>query len=302
MKRSHYILAIMTLDALTRRSFVTLMTAAAVLDATPARIAVHGHRGARSVRPENTLPAFQYAVAQGVDVLEMDMAVTRDNVIVLSHDPEMNPKYCSGPAGLPRVIRQMTLAELRQWDCGSKVNPEFPKQQAVPGTRVPTLDEVFAATKASPVEYNIETKIFASKPELTPSPEEFAKLFLAVVRKHQLEARVILQSFDPRTLVAMAQLEPRIRLSMLTPTSAADALKNWVAACREGGNARIISPNHFTVTKARVEEAHAAGLTVVPWTANEPAQWQKLIDAGVDAIITDDPAELIAYLKAKGLR
>ncbi len=267
------------------------------------RIAVHGHRGARSVLPENTLPAFQHAIQAGADVLEMDMAVTKDNVIVLSHDPEMNPKHCTPPdASAPRVIRQMTLAELRRWDCGQPANTEFPKQKAVPGTRVPTLDEVFAATRNAPVEYNIETKIFRDKPQLTPSPEDFARLFLDVVRKHKLESRVILQSFDNRTLIAMAKLDPKIRRSMLVPTGMTDALKNWVDSCREAANAPIISPHYRTVTPARVAEAHQAGLTVVPWTANDPAEWQKLVDAKVDAIISDDPAELIAWLKAKGLR
>ncbi|MCX6633324.1 MAG: glycerophosphodiester phosphodiesterase family protein, partial [Candidatus Solibacter sp.] len=106
-------------------------------------IQVHGHRGARAVRPENTLPAFEYAIAAGVDALELDMAVTRDNVIVVSHDPELQAPVCSGPGG-KAVIRELTLAEVRQWDCGAKQNPGFPKQQAVPGTKMPTLDEVFA--------------------------------------------------------------------------------------------------------------------------------------------------------------
>jgi glycerophosphoryl diester phosphodiesterase len=281
---------------------IALLLLAVMTIATAApRIEVHGHRGARSLRPENTLPAFQYAIEQGVDVLEMDMAVTKDDIVVISHDPVL-PAFCEGPDGATRVIRQLTFAELQRFDCGSKTVAEFPQQRAVPGTRMPSLDQVFAATKSAKVRYNIETKIFKDKPELTPTPERFVELFLATVKKHQLESRVILQSFDPRTLVAMAKLDPKIERSMLTPTSALDALKNWVEACREGGNAKIISPHHMTVTKGRVEEAHQAGLTVVPWTANEASQWQKLVDAGVDAIITDDPAALIAWLKSKGLR
>lgn len=273
-----------------------------VLMATTAaadRIAVHGHRGARAVLPENSLPAFEYAVKIGADVLELDMAVTKDDIVVVSHDPEMNPKFCAGPEGRSRVIREMTLDQLKKWDCGAKANPDFPKQKAIPGTRVPTLDEVFQATKAAPVQYNIETKIFADKPSLTPTPEKFAELVLAVVRKHGLESRTILQSFDARTLVAMARLEPRIRRSFLTPTGALYAMKNWVEACKAAGNATIISPHFMTVTRGHVEEAHRAGLTVVPWTANEPGQWQRLIGAGSDAIITDDPAALIEWLKTR---
>ena len=266
------------------------------------RIQVHGHRGARAAMPENSLSAFQYAIEQGVDVLEMDMAVTKDNVVVLSHDSEMNPAFCSGPAGSPKAIREMTLEELRKWDCGAKVNPEFPKQKAIAGTRVPTLDEVFTATKKAKVEYNIETKISRNKPELAPSPEEFVRLFLNLVKKHHLEGRVILQSFDFRTLVAMRQLEPKIRLSALMPESALGAFKDWVGLCKDAANAEIISPHYRVTTKGRVESAHRAGLKVIPWTANDPDQWEKLADYGVDAIITDDPAALIGWLKTKGLR
>src|ERR1041385_878632 len=106
------------------------------------KILGHGHRGARARRPENTLPAFQYAIEQGVDALEMDMAVTKDNVVVISHDPILEPPVCTGPTA-KGVIHQLTLAEVRQWDCGAVRNPRFATQQTVPGTRVPTLDEVF---------------------------------------------------------------------------------------------------------------------------------------------------------------
>lgn len=271
------------------------MTIATNMDA---RILVHGHRGARAVRPENTLPAFEYALKAGVDVLELDLAVTKDNVVVVSHDPEMHPAICTGPTGATtKVIREMTLAELKQWDCGAKVNPDFPKQTPVPGTRVPTLDEVFQLAAKTKVEFNIETKIFASKPQLTPEPKEFARLVLEVVRKYKLESRVILQSFDNRTLIAMAELAPGIRRSMLTPSGPGDRGKDWVELCREAANAQIISPHYRLVTPEKVAAAHKAGLVVVPWTANDEAEWAKLVAARVDAIISDDPAALIAFLR-----
>src|SRR6516162_2149025 len=110
--------------------------------AQPPRILVHGHRGARARMPENTLPAFEYAIQHGVDALEMDMAVTKDNVIVISHDPILETPVCAGPRN-GVVIHTLTLAEVRQWDCGAVQNPNFHTQQTVPGTRVPTLDDVF---------------------------------------------------------------------------------------------------------------------------------------------------------------
>src|SRR5437588_12753790 len=100
-------------------------------------IAVHGHRGARAMRPENTLPAFEYAIAQGVDALELDMAVTKDGVVVVSHDPELRAPVCTGPRDAV-AIHSLALSEVRQWDCGGQQNPQFPRQQPAPGTKMPT--------------------------------------------------------------------------------------------------------------------------------------------------------------------
>ena len=260
------------------------------------QIQVHGHRGARALRPENTLPAFEYAIAAGVDALELDMAVTKDNVLVVSHDPELRGPVCAGPKERA-VIHELTLAEVRQWDCGGKQNPGFPKQQAVPSTKMPTLDEVFALAPKGKFLFNIETKSFPNRPEVTPPPDEFVRMVLAAIRKHHLESRVVLQSFDFRTLVAMKKIAPEIQLSALysgTP-------KDFVALGKESG-AQIISPVANLVTPEQVKAAHAAGLKVLPWTVNTPEEWQRLVDANVDGIISDDPAALIAWLKEKGKR
>jgi glycerophosphoryl diester phosphodiesterase len=291
-----------------------------------ATIQVQGHRGARAMRPENTLPAFEYAIAAGADALELDMAVTKDNVVVISHDPVLRPPVCSGPKPLA-VIHQLTLAELRQWDCGAIQNPEFATQQTVPGTRMPTLDEVFQLAGKGKFRFNIETKIFPNRasqaaaeamlkrmgldpgsesgraalaaamsvgPDVTPSPEDFVKLVLASIRRFHLEDRVILQSFDYRTLHAMKKLAPEILLSALC----SDRDRSFVEIAKDA-DAQIVSPTFSTVTPEKVKEAHAAGLQVIPWTANKPADWDRLIEAQVDAIITDDPAGLLAYLKGR---
>lgn len=254
---------------------------------------VQGHRGARALRPENTLPAFEYAIAQGVDALELDMAVTRDNVIVVSHDPYLEPPVCTGPQ--PKAtIRELTLAEVKKWDCGAQRNPAFPRQQPVPGTRMPTLDEVFALAPKGTFLFNIETKSFPDHPELTPAPEEFSRMVLEKIRAHHLESRVILQSFDFRTLHAMKKLAPEIRLAALYSGPA----KSFVEIAREAG-AGIISPAFALVTPEQVKTSHAAGLEVIPWTPDTPADWDRLIAAGVDSIITDDPAGLIEHLKRR---
>lgn len=275
--------------------YVTLVPLAAI-SADPPRILVHGHRGARARRPENTIPAFEYAIAQGVDALEMDMAVTKDGVIVISHDPILQQPICTGPRQ-SATIHELTLSEVRQWDCGARQNPNFPAQQTVPGTHAPTLDEVFNLAPRGTFDYNIETKSFPEKPQYTPPPDEFARAVLRKIRAHRLEKRIILQSFDFRTLVAMRRLAPEIRLSALTEKDP----RNFAAIADEAGKAEIISPEFHLVTPEKVAAAHRAGLQVVPWTANAPQDWDNLIRAKVDAIISDDPAELIAYLKARGL-
>jgi glycerophosphoryl diester phosphodiesterase len=269
---------------------------ATMTQAADARILVHGHRGARALRPENTLPAFEYAIGVGVDVLELDLAVTKDNVVVVSHDPILPPAICRGPKERP-AIRTLTLAELREYDCGSLKNPAYPRQVPVPGTRVPTLDEVFALAPRGTFEFNIETKMAEGRPELAPAPEEFARLVLEVIRRHKLERRVMVQSFDWRTLHAMKKLAPEIRRSALYERGD----KDFVSIGREG-EAGIVSPQYALVTAEKVKAAHAAGLQVVPWTPNTPADWDRMIEAGVDAIISDDPAALIEHLRKRRLR
>ena len=277
-------------------------------------IVVHGHRGARAWRPENTIPAFQFAIDHGVDVLELDLAVTKDNVLVVSHNPTLtlNPEHpgervCKGPTlALGTPIHAMTLAEVRQYDCGSVALSTFPTQVAVPGTKVATFDEVLDLAKGTTVQFNVETKSFPNHPELTPSPADFIALIVADIRKHNVDpARIILQSFDWRTLAEMRKQYPAIRLSALVGRPQSDALmghtdstKDFAAIARETG-AEIISPDWMMVTPQQVAAAHQAGAQVAPWTADTPESWQKLADANVDAIISDDPVGLLAWLRAQ---
>lgn len=277
------------------RVWAATLVWATMLSAAP-KILVHGHRGARAMRPENTLPAFEYAIDIGADVLELDLAVTQDDVVVVSHDPYLMWPICSGP-DFKATIRKLTLDQVRQWDCGKHRNPLFLRQTPIPGTRIPTLDEVFALASGNEVQFNIETKSFPDRPELTPSPYEFARLVLALIRKHHLERRVFLQSFDFRTLQAMKKLAPEIRRAALWEGDNRD----FVSIARDA-DAEIVAPQFKLVTPEKVRAAHAAGIQIVPWTANKPHDWSKLVGAQVDGIITDDPAALIAHLKKKGLR
>ncbi|AKH39555.1 MULTISPECIES: glycerophosphodiester phosphodiesterase [Nitrosomonas] len=266
---------------------------------------VQGHRGARWMRPENTLPAFEYALQVGVNTLELDTLITKDKQVVVHHDPALNPDICLDPQGkkftTQILIRSLTLKELKAYDCGSLVNPSFPQQVAQPKTPIPTLEEVFQMVEqsklhtAKKVYFNIEIKIEEAHPEYSPSPEEFVKLVLAVVEKHNFMNRVILQSFDLRTLKVARQLEPKLPLSILIedrPTEPGALVKLMKAY-----QAQILSPNYEWLTAQDVAEIHKMGGHVIPWTPNTKEHWQSMIDKGVDGIITDNPKELLDFLK-----
>lgn len=273
--------------------------------AAPADLEVQGHRGARARRPENTLAAFRYALDAGVDTLELDVAVTRDDVLVVSHDLHVPTALCQRADGQPLAdgiaIRALTLAEVQALDCGSKRHPRFPDQHLAPGERMPTLEQVFALVDNSPapnarfVHFNVETKLVPGQPELAPSPQRFAELVLAAVDRAKLRGRVTVQSFDHRTLRAIGAIAPDVRKVALVE----ECLPDLVAVARAAG-ATTVSPNHLWITKEDVERLHAAKVRVVPWTANEPADWQRLMALGVDGVITDDPERLLAWLRASG--
>jgi glycerophosphoryl diester phosphodiesterase len=247
-------------------------------------VLVHGHRGARPDKPENTIPAFQYAIESGADFLELDVAVTRDDVPVVSHDPVLPKALCSGGQGT-RVIREMTQDQLRKWDCGAGL---------IPGTRVPTLDEVLALGEGNrKIRFNIEMKSSPEHPQFTPDPERFAAMVLSAIRKRGMEQRSIVQSFDFRNLIAMKKLAPELLLSALEGRSGDD----FVAIAQRAGGTRMVSPQYKLVTAEKVKAAHAAGIQIAAWTANDAAEWDRLVAAGVDAIITDDPAGLVRHLK-----
>lgn len=277
---------------------MTLCSAAA---ASGPGIQVHGHRGATTVYPENTLAGFEYAIAQGADYIELDLWVTRDNVLVVTHDPSMNERICQGPEGAERTVRRLTLEELRRWDCGSKRRPDMPRQQTVPGARVPTFDEVLALAGRGNFRFNVEIKCDPKRPELAPEPDEYARLVVEAIRKRKLEQRVLIQSFDWRLLHATARLAPDWPRSALFPRSTAEVSRSYLEVAKEADVQRL-SVHFASVTPEKVADAHAHGLQVFAWTANSTELWDRLIAAGVDGIITDDPAGLIAHLRAKGLR
>jgi len=285
---------------------------------------VEGHRGARGLAPENTLAAFRLALSLHVTTIETDLAVTRDDVVVISHNPRLNPDITRDASGQflsadGPPIRTLTFAELASYDVG-RLNParayakQLPDQRPIDGERIPTLDALLALAKASPypVRLNIETKISPEQPDDAPDPDTFARLVLERVERAGLLDRVTLQSFDWRTLVAARRLAPALRTACLTiETANTDnvAARNgqpsaWTAGFDvrrydnsvprlvKAAGCDIWSPFYRNATDARIAEAHALGLTVLPWTVNEVADMRHLMAAGVDGLISDYPDRL----------
>ena len=295
---------------------------------------LQGHRGARGLAPENTLAAFETALAIGVTTLELDLAMTKDNVLVISHDRTLNPDHTRGPDGkfLERegpAIRSLTLAEIQRHDVGrlkpgSAYAASFPEQRAVDGARIPALAELFDLVRragAGHVRFNIETKITPTSGAGTPDPETFAAAFATAVRAAGLTARVSMQSFDWRTLAALKHIAPEIERVCLTVEALNfDTVRRgepgaspWLAGLNiddvAGSVPRLVaaagcatwSPLHRNAKPDDVAAAKALGLKVIPWTVNERADMERLIALGVNGIITDYPDRLRTVMAEKNM-
>jgi glycerophosphoryl diester phosphodiesterase len=293
---------------------------------------IEAHRGGRALRPENTLQSFANALSMGVSTLELDMGVTRDHVIVVSHERGLNPDLALGPdgryvapPGIPFV--DLTLAQVKSYDVG-RIRPDssyakhFPDQLAVPGTRIPALAEVFALVRRSgntEVHLNIETKIDPNHADESPDPEHFVAAVLDLLHREEFSSRVTIQSFDWRTLLLVQKQAPEIPTVYLTDQQPPDATvfldkpSAWTAgfdplkyggslpqAIKAAGGA-IWSPNYQDVTPALIDESHRLGIKVVVWTVNQPEDMSRLIDMGVDGIISDRPDLLRTAAAAKGI-
>jgi glycerophosphoryl diester phosphodiesterase len=265
---------------------------------------VQGHRGARGLLPENTLPAFQRALELGVDTLELDCGVTQDGVVVVHHDRRLNPDVARGPDGKwvsppGPTIRSLTWAELQRYDVGrlrpgSEYARRFAHQRPIDATRVPKLADLFALAADTKVGFNIETKLIPGAPQETVGPEEFARLLIKEIR--QARAKATIQSFDWRTLKIVEREAPEIPTVYLTESEDADPQKIHDA----GG--KIWSPSFQDLTQRKVTIAKSLGLKVVAWTVNEPADIATALDSGIDGIISDYPDRVLAELKRRGAR
>lgn len=298
-----------------------------------AGVEIQGHRGARGLLPENTLPSFAKAISLGVDVLELDTAVTSDGIVVVSHDPKLNPDFTRDANGQwitapGPVIAALSLSQIKNYDVG-RIRPDsdyakrFPDQTPLDGTPIPTLEEVAALVASAgngAVRFNIETKVRPDGAALTFAPEAFTERLVATVRAAGIAERTVIQSFYWRTLAHVQAIAPEISTACLTseqswfdnigreagspsPWTGMDvnAFGGSVPRMVKASGCAIWSPFHGEVDQTSVGAAHDLGLKVIVWTVNAPEQMRALIEIGVDGIITDYPDRLRAVMRELGM-
>ena len=310
------------------RPLAAIALLGALLSGPATAFDLQAHRGGRGLRPENTLASFENALRLGVTTLECDIAITADGVAVISHEPALFPgtardadgQWLQAPGPL---IKSLTLAQVQRYDVG-RLNPNvaygkpFSGQEGRDGERIPTLASLFALVKrlgADDVQFDIETKVFPDRPNDTMPPEEFVPVLLAVIREAGMTKRVMIQSFDWRTLQLVQRLEPGMRTVYLTiqtrNTSNVDS-PAWTAGMLRRDHASVAhmvkaaggpiwSPVYSSIDAGAVKQAHELGLQIIPWTVNDPADMRRLIDWGVDGIISDYPDRLRMVMAERGL-
>ncbi len=271
-----------------------LAASAAASAGTPEVVA---HRGGALLWPENTLYAFEQAAKAGVEYLEFDLQMTADNVLLVTHDQDINPAFCAAPAGkglIPKPVRNLTLEQSRAFDCGSRSRSIYPDAEKR-AAGMPTLEEVFQAFRNNgTVKYFIETKL--PKPGSPGEPVDttlYAAKLDQLVRKYGLEDRVVLQSFDWRTISAMHELNPKVRTCPLgVPRNSHD----YEATLRELHASCIVLETAAT-TPAQVRKFQRDGVLVFSGVIDSEDEWREALKYGYDAVFTNDPLGVIGFLR-----
>lgn len=292
---------------------LVMMTSVASAQYIP-KFDLQGHRGARGLKPENTIPAFIAALNYGVTTIELDVVITKDNQVVVSHEPWMSAEICmkSDSTRISKAeekkfnLYQMTYDEIQKFDCGSGGNARFPEQERI-ALHKPLLRDVIIAVEDHiknnshyEVDYNIEIKSDKSgDKKFHPAPEEYSDIVYQLINEYLPMERVVIQSFDFRVLKYWKKKYPQVRLAALV-----ENLKSAEANLKDLGFVpSIYSPNFKLLNKEVIASLRMKKIRVIPWTVNEPEDMKRLKSWGVDGIITDYPnraAELGMGLKKNG--
>jgi glycerophosphoryl diester phosphodiesterase len=260
------------------------------------------HRGGRGLMPENTIPAMLSVMDNNkVTTLEMDLAITKDKQVVVSHDPVLNPIITTKPDGTfikasaisENVIYQMNYEQLQKFDVGLKFHPGFPQQKKL-SVAIPTLSDLIDSVEIKGVQigrkmlYNIEIKSVEGKDIMEhPAPDEFVDLVVNLIKQKNIINRTTIQSFDIRPLKVLHQKYPRIQLAYLVEGKNTGDVKMKLDLL--GFTPTIYSPEYKYVTKETVDYCHAHKMKIIPWTVNTKKDIDALIALGVDGLITDYP-------------
>ncbi len=268
---------------------------------TSKKFDLEGHRGCRGLMPENTIPAMLRAIDLNVNTLEMDVVITADDKVVVSHEPFFNHEITTLPSGdsiEPKKeqeynIYKMTYDSVEKFDVGMRPNPRFPFQQKMMvqkpllSTLIDSVEAYLVKTNHEKVMYNIEIKSSNTTDNIFhPEPEKFADLLMDVLIKKGIQNRVIVQSFDPRSLKLVSQKYPTMQLSLLIENQKIP-VKGFGKIY--GFKPNIVSPEYVLLTKEIVASLHERNIKVIPWTVDDLASAKKLYEMGVDGIITDYP-------------
>ena len=267
---------------------------------TPTPLDIQGHRGARGLMPENTIPAFKKALDLGVTTLELDLGVTKDGQLVVTHEPWISAEICLDregnelpeDTGMKLNIYQMTYEEVASYDCGGKAHPRFPDQKRLPAVKPRFVDMVVAVEAyAKEIEhpgfnYNIEIKSMPQGDNLFhPTPANFSDLVYQTIDSLLSWDRITIQSFDFRVVQYFHETYPDVTLALLIENQL-----GWKQNLDSlGFDPQIYSPYFQLITQADIDSIHQRNIKVIPWTINTEEDMQRLIDWGVDGIITDYP-------------